>query len=323
MRRLLKILLALIGLGYALFYLLFGIQSSEIFNSLFLLLSRLIIILGFFAASQILVEITSPFIERSLKIVLVEDKRMMLSVYTYFIYFVGFILALSLIIKDLSALATSLGLIGLGITYALHQPILNFAGWVLIAFSAPYKTGDRVVIGDVKGDIEKITLMYTLLREFGEFGDAPTGRIVTIPNSKVLTEAIVNYTKEVPFLWDEVRVSITYESKWRAAVRIFERCAFRVVGKEHAKAYEAFYPFLAGTPQARSLKEKPYILVELADSSIDLSIRYLCDARNKRIFRSEILKKVLEACGREKDLEIAYPHMQLVFGENDERILKK
>ena len=50
--------------------------------------------------------------------------------------------------------------------------------------------------------------------------DQPTGRIVNIPNSKVFTDPVYNYSKGFRYVWHEVGVMVTFESNWKKTKEI-------------------------------------------------------------------------------------------------------
>jgi len=69
-----------------------------------------------------------------------------------------------------------------------------------------------------------IGIFYTTLLETNEWvkGDQATGRLSIIPNSFVLSGVVNNYTKDHPYIWDEISIPITYDSDWKEALKIIE-----------------------------------------------------------------------------------------------------
>ena len=49
--------------------------------------------------------------------------------------------------------------------------------------------------------------------------------MIHIPDSRVFTEPLANYTAGFPFLWNELPVLVTFESDWRKAKEILQRIA--------------------------------------------------------------------------------------------------
>ena len=113
-------------------------------------------------------------------------------------------------------------MIGAGIALALQDVILSVAGWFLIIVRRPFQVGDRIELGGVKGDVIDIRLLQTSLLEIGNWVDADqsTGRIVHCPHSLVFKEPLFNYTKGFEFIWNEIKIPLTFESNWKKGKEI-------------------------------------------------------------------------------------------------------
>jgi small-conductance mechanosensitive channel len=125
--------------------------------------------------------------------------------------------ALSVMVGDPRTLLGSVGLIGLALSWALQAPIESFTAWLLNSFRSYYRVGDRIGVGDVFGDVFRIDFLTTTVWEAGGPGKPvqgaqPTGALVTFPNSEVLRANVVNYTRDFPYVWDELDVSVTNQS---------------------------------------------------------------------------------------------------------------
>ena len=120
--------------------------------------------------------------------------------------FVGFLLTvllLTVIYSDkLGGLTVAFGVAGAGIAFALQEVIASFAGWLAIMFGGFYKSGDRVQLGGIKGDVMDIGVLRTTMMETGQWvdGDLYNGRIVLVANSFVFKEPVYNYSGDFPFL---------------------------------------------------------------------------------------------------------------------------
>lgn len=125
------------------------------------------------------------------------------------------ILISTLFRQPYSALA-GLGVISLILGFALQSPITSFIAWLYIIFRKPYQVGDRVQIGDEKGDVIEISYLDTIIKEVrGDYigNDRNSGRIIYFPNSLILSGKVINYSGQfVPFIWDETAVQISYTS---------------------------------------------------------------------------------------------------------------
>ncbi|MEZ5420610.1 MAG: mechanosensitive ion channel [Vicinamibacterales bacterium] len=127
------------------------------------------------------------------------------------------IAALSILAGDARAAVGSVGLVGLAASWALQTPIESFTGWLLNSFRGYYRVGDRISVGDVFGDVYRIDVLTTTIWEAGGPGKAvtaaqATGAIITVPNWEVLRSNIVNYSRDFPYVWDEVTIGVANES---------------------------------------------------------------------------------------------------------------
>lgn len=213
-------------------------------------------------------------------------------------------------------LVVLVGFIGVGLALASQSAIASVFGWYMILSSRLYSIGDRVMIGDVRGEIIDITLTRTKLFEIGGDGEQTwisgrqyTGRQVSLANKVVLDEAIYNYSADFEYVWDELQVLIPFGGDWKAAREIMVKIAFRVVESHHERGFEQakrmsrFYPIGAFDQEIKSY-------VDILDSGVSLSVRYLSPLQGTRAVRSEIVERLLSAYDR-AGIEFAYPTQKL------------
>ncbi|MFZ0483677.1 MAG: mechanosensitive ion channel domain-containing protein [Desulfobacterales bacterium] len=99
--------------------------------------------------------------------------------------------------------------------------------WFFIMSRKPFKVGDRIEIDQITGDVIDIRIFQFSVVEVGNWIDADqsTGRIVQVPNSKVLREALANYQIGFEYIWHEIPVLITFESDWKKAKGLLQKIA--------------------------------------------------------------------------------------------------
>ncbi len=109
------------------------------------------------------------------------------------------------------------GLLTAAAGLALSKPLSGIVAWLVMVTKRPFEIGDRIMIGDVKGDVKDITLTHILLDEVGGTidGEERSGRTVIVPNSTLFEEKIINYTAHDDFILDEINTLVTYESNLR------------------------------------------------------------------------------------------------------------
>lgn len=103
----------------------------------------------------------------------------------------------------------------LGLSYGLQDIIKNYVAGILILFKAPFKIGDIVKIRDFTGKVNKMDFQSTSLETFDN-------RHITIYNSDVMTQSIVNYSKN-DMRRLEMNVSLGYGTDIKRALKVFEK----------------------------------------------------------------------------------------------------
>src|SRR5206468_4172126 len=126
---------------------------------------------------------------------------------------IGFIL-LSVLFETWYTAVVSLGLLSLVLGFALQTPITSLIGWVYLIIRRPYSVGDRIKIGDAKGDVIDVSYLDTTLWEFGGpylSTEHPSGRVIRFPNSQVLSQTVYNYSWPLfPYIWNEIKFYLAY-----------------------------------------------------------------------------------------------------------------
>lgn len=219
------------------------------------------------------------------------------------------------------AVTTYLGLLSAGVAIALRDPIVNLAAWVFIIWRRPFTVGDRIEIGNNKGDVIDLRIFQFTLMEIGNWVDAEqsTGRVIRIPNGKVFTEMIANYSKGFQYIWNEIPVLVTFESNWKDAKVILddiakknsehltEKAARRV--KEASAEMMVFYSNLT-----------PIVYTSVKDSGVMLTIRYLCKPRKRRGSEQAIWEDILDAFAQRDDIDFAYPTSRRIDNTREGKI---
>ncbi len=211
-------------------------------------------------------------------------------------------------ISGIQSLTTFLGLASAGLAIALHDTIANIAGWLFIITRKPFTVGDRIQIGDTAGDVIDIRVFQFSLIEIGNWveADQSTGRIVHVPNSKVLRDPLSNYQIGFDYIWNEIPVLLTFESNWKKAKEILNRIA-----REKAENLSE-----GAQQQIRCAAEKylifyntltPIIYTSVKESGVMLTIRYIVKPRQRRTTEELVWEAVLDAFADESDIELAYP----------------
>jgi small-conductance mechanosensitive channel len=217
-------------------------------------------------------------------------------------------------ITSTQSVVTYLGLLSAGLAIALQDPIANIVGWLFIVWRRPLEVGDRIEIGDHAGDVIDIRFFQFSLLEIRAWVDADqsTGRILHIPNKKIFSDAIANYSKGFAYIWHEIPVEITFESDWRKAKKLLGEIAERhaiqnaeIVRKQirqSAKRYMINYENLT-----------PIVYTKVNPSGVLLTLRYLSDPRQRRVTEEKVWEDILTAFEKEPKIEFAYPTQRIYY----------
>jgi small-conductance mechanosensitive channel len=216
-------------------------------------------------------------------------------------------------IQGFESISTFLGLFSAGIAIAIKDVIMNFIGWVFIAWRKPFKVGDRVEVDQIIGDVVDIRLFQFTVLEVGNWVDADqsTGRIIHIPNSRVFTSAQANYTTGFQYIWHELPVRVTFESNWREAEEIL-----RDIASRHAQHLEAEAHRQVRKASTRYMIHyqnlSPTVYVSVREWGVLLTVRYLTAPRRRRGTEEAIWKDILDTFGKNPEISFAYPTTRLV-----------
>jgi small-conductance mechanosensitive channel len=165
-----------------------------------------------------------------------------------------------------------------------------------------------------------ISVLHFHLLEIGNWvdSDQSTGRLIQVPNAKILTDPIANYTSEFPFLWHEVPVVITFESDWRKAKALL----LEMVSEASVETSQRAAEFLRKRPSRMLISYTTVtstVYTSVLDHGICLSMRFLTDPRRRRAFDQTLWEGVLDIVSNEPNIELAYPTQRIVGIEQEDR----
>jgi small-conductance mechanosensitive channel len=213
-------------------------------------------------------------------------------------------------------LAGALAVVGAGVAFALQRVITAVAGYFVILRGRTFNVGDRIVMGGVRGDVIDLSFMQTRIMEMGqspkEQGDSPsmwirsrqfTGRIVTVTNDKVFDEPVYNYTREFPYIWDEINLPVKYGDDAGRVEDILLEAAGRnalthtKIGDEEVKRLCENFGIEVG-------EIDPRVYWRLTDNWLELTIRFLLPDHGGRRIKDAISREILAELNDAK-IEIA------------------
>jgi len=202
---------------------------------------------------------------------------------------------------SLTGIGVVAGLLSAALGWALQRPITGMAAWLMVILKRPFEIGDRVIIGNVKGDVVDITLIHIHIKEIGGTiaSEETSGRIILIPNAKLFEQDIINYTYKGELILDQVKFTVTFESNLERAQKIALDSAKEVL--------------LECLPQP----QEPYARTWFQPSGIDVYVRYTTPAPNREEISSKITRKIFDKVIPSKEVEFAYPHQEILFRKKE------
>ena len=219
--------------------------------------------------------------------------------------FVVLVLAVAFF-EEIRRLGTVLGFLGAGLAIALREYVASFLAWFYIMGQRNITLGSRIEVATVRGDVIDIgVLKLTLVEVRGEgLGEQSSGRLVTLPNFKVLTDPVYHFTLGSPYVWDEMEFSVTFESDWRKARELLEQIGQQTY-EPHREEIEAGFHQLEHDYAFRYGVTTPIVYTTVGANGVQLKLRYLTHVRQRRNNRDEISRRVLEVFAAE-GIDFAY-----------------
>jgi small-conductance mechanosensitive channel len=200
--------------------------------------------------------------------------------------------------------ALPLGLVSAGVAVALQKVWTAFAGYLVLLAGRVYTVGDRISIAGVRGDVVALGFLYTRVMEMGQPAPADkrevwvgarqfTGRIVTVTNDKIFEEPVYNYTRDFPFLFEELMVPIKYDADRARAEQILLRCAEEAT-RDLRELSQAAQRRLSEEYSLERDDLVPRVYYRLTDNWIELTVRFVVREHGIRILKDQMARAILK-----------------------------
>ncbi len=208
---------------------------------------------------------------------------------------------------DPTRLATALGLVTAGLAFALQRVVTAIAGYFVILRGKTFNVGDRITMGGVRGDVIALGFLQTSIMEMGQpqavqnadpamwvKGRQYSGRVVTVTNAKIFDEPVYNYSRDFPYIWDEMALPIPYAADRDRAEQILlevaERHTVRIGELGEADLREMQRRYVMKTSEI-----KPSVYYRLTDNWLELTVRFLAEERGVRSLKDAMSRDILKA----------------------------
>ena len=210
-------------------------------------------------------------------------------------------------------LAVIIGALSVGIGFALRELIQGLIGWAVVSFGGLYKTGDRIQIGGVMGDVIDIGPLTTTIMECCAWvkSDLYNGRVVFLSNSLILREHVFNYNADFPFLWDEIVIPVRTGSDHRLAREIIETTGKTVLAEMIETEKESWSNFVHHHSTDEETLD-PVVTMSFDANWIEFTLRYIVYPQVRRSTKDKLFSGILagfeETHGK---VRVASANMQL------------
>jgi small-conductance mechanosensitive channel len=230
------------------------------------------------------------------------DARYRVRKFLVFSGYLSILLFLAILFEDrLGRLSFAFGVVGAGVAVALQDVLASIAGAFSIGFSKLYTVGDRVQIGDTRGDVIDIGLLRTTLMETGNWvsRDLYNGRVVRIPNSAVLKGSVFNYSQGFQFIWDEIKVLFTTTSDYKLAREMLLRVAKDAIG-EYLLEAQISWKAMSDNYGSVNPPLEPTVALVVNAGSLEFSVSYVVDYTKRTAVQDQLFTKIVEEIASSK-----------------------
>jgi small-conductance mechanosensitive channel len=219
---------------------------------------------------------------------------------------------ISIWFNDPSRLGSAAAFVTAGLAVASQRLITALAGYFIVLRGKNFNVGDRIVMGGVRGDVIALGFMQTTIMEMGqpppEQGDAPsmwvaarqyTGRIVTITNDKIFEEPVYNYSRDFPYIWEEMRLPIPYNADRHRAEQIILDAARRhtlkvtELGEDALKELERRYV-------VKREEMEPKVYFRITDNWVEMAVRFITEEHGIRGVKDAMSRDILDGLDQAK-----------------------
>jgi small-conductance mechanosensitive channel len=202
-------------------------------------------------------------------------------------------------------LTTALGLVTAGLAFALQKVVSAIAGYFVILRGSIFHVGDRIVMGGVRGDVIALDLTQTRIMEMGQPPNVQnadpamwlksreyTGRVVMVTNARIFEEPVFNYTREFPYIWEELSLPVAYSSDRVKAEQILLDAATT----HTVPITELSAPALEEMERRYVMKAadlKPHVYYRLTDNWLELTVRFIVEDHGIRAVKDAMARDIL------------------------------
>lgn len=219
------------------------------------------------------------------------------------------------LIEDIALLATTLGLVSAAIVISLQDALASTFAWFAIMFGRKFTVGDRLEVDGVRGEVLDVQILSTTLVEINNWlgVDQPTGRVLFVPNHFLLKSKIFHFSRELPYVWNKIELTITFDTSLAKATELF----MRVVEEETKLDFEVARAAAARMERHQGVDDadyRPKLYTRIADSGITCSLIFVCHYRSGSSTLTRINRRMIAELEKNKDIQLAFNTLTVLPG---------
>ncbi|CAL4323145.1 small-conductance mechanosensitive channel MscS [Buchnera aphidicola] len=273
------------------YFILWAIQHQELVFNYFInaTMAIIIIVIGSFTSKILSNGLNKILISRNVDITICD---FLTALSKYVVITLTIVIALGRIGVQTTSVIAILGAAGMAAGLALQGALSNFAAGILLVVLSPLKNGEYIVVKNVAGTVLNVHIFYTTLRTLD-------GKIVIIPNNKITSDNIINYSRE-PARRNEFMINVSYNTNIDLVINTLKQ----VISKE-----------------PRVLKDKDIVvgLSELAPSSMNFIVRCWSYTNDLNAVYWDLMSNFKKALDKNK-IDPPYPQLQMYIKNKHQKI---
>lgn len=208
------------------------------------------------------------------------------SIFRYVLLAIGFMIILQTAGIDLSALTVLAGALGIGIGFGLQNVTNNFVSGLIILLERPIKIGDRIEVGNITGNVVKISPRATTVVNNDNIA-------VIVPNSEFIASQVINWSHTNRDVRLNFPVGVSYKSDPEVVQKVLLEVA-------------------TGHPGILKEHRSDVLLQEFGDSSLNFILRVWTRdyATTPGVLRSDLNYAITKKF-KEHGIEVPFPQRDL------------
>ena len=223
-------------------------------------------------------------------------KDSIITITTYIVWGLGFLLALGVLGVSTTSLAVVFGALSIGIGFGLQNIFNNFISGLILLFERPIQVGDFVEVNGLWAEVKQINVRATIVQTFDNAS-------VIIPNSDFISQQVTNWSFKDPRMRRQVDIGVAYGSDLELVRRTLLEIA-------------------AQTPQVLKYPRPDVLFVDHGDSALLFRLRFWTHVEQYWATTTDV-RFELDRRFRELGIEIAFPQRDLHIRSADPSLFAK